>query len=215
MARRVITEEHGDHGGELMMQKLREFGVDKPNMAKFSSWESGSVPEWCLVIQTPLMSRVNSEIAEAKDCLFIDSTASVDLINTSLTIMATSSSVGVLPVCIAIHSNQREACYTSVFRIAQQQFNVSAKAFITDDCDAERNAIKNVWPDGELVLCIFHILQAIWRYIIDSKHHIPKADWKFLINRKFSIDCSAIIIHKFSLFFICSRNGVRIDPRRF
>ena len=48
--------------------------------------------------------------------------------------------------------------------------------FLTDDSSAERNALKLCYPKGIRLLCTFHILQAFWRWIYDSKHNIKKED---------------------------------------
>src|SRR5207253_9625584 len=48
--------------------------------------------------------------------------------------------------------------------------------FLTDDSSAERNALEICWPQGIRLLCTFHILQAFWRWLFDSKHHINKED---------------------------------------
>lgn len=48
--------------------------------------------------------------------------------------------------------------------------------FVTDNCDAERHALQSVWPESHLFLCVFHILQQIWRWLWDSHHGIKKDD---------------------------------------
>jgi protein tyrosine phosphatase len=71
--------------------------------------------------------------------------------------------------------------------------------FLTDDSRAERNALKIYWPEeginntikklikcikindlkltlGIYLLCTFHFLQAFWRWLHDSKHHIKNKD---------------------------------------
>jgi len=34
--------------------------------------------------------------------------------------------------------------------------------FITDQCQAEINALLSGWPNSKSYLCIFHVCQAIW-----------------------------------------------------
>lgn len=48
--------------------------------------------------------------------------------------------------------------------------------FLTDDSSAERNSLELCWPQGIRLLCTFHVLQAFWRWLHDSKHHIKKED---------------------------------------
>lgn len=52
----------------------------------------------------------------------------------------------------------------------------SPKYFMTDNCDAERNALKTVWPNSEQYLCIFHLLQQVWGWMLDVKHGIKSSD---------------------------------------
>ncbi|CAG8823081.1 361_t:CDS:10, partial [Gigaspora margarita] len=42
--------------------------------------------------------------------------------------------------------------------------------FLTDNSDAERNALELCWPQAVRILCTFHFLQAFWRWLYDAKH---------------------------------------------
>lgn len=46
------------------------------------------------------------------------------------------------------------------------------KAFMSDNCEAERKALALNWPTSELFLCIFHVLQHVWWCLLDSKQRI-------------------------------------------
>ncbi len=46
---------------------------------------------------------------------------------------------------------------------------------ITDDCDAEKNALKSTWPHSTQLLCIFHYLQSWWRWLWNNEHSIEEA----------------------------------------
>ena len=48
--------------------------------------------------------------------------------------------------------------------------------FLTDDSSAERNALELYYPKGVRLLYTFHVLQAFWRWLHDSKHGIKKED---------------------------------------
>lgn len=47
--------------------------------------------------------------------------------------------------------------------------------FITDNSEAERNALRTVWTHSQRFLCVFHILQA-WRWLCDGSHAVRKED---------------------------------------
>ena len=43
---------------------------------------------------------------------------------------------------------------------------------MTDDSASERNALHSVWPDATRLLCVFHVLQATWRWLFSHKNGI-------------------------------------------
>ena len=48
--------------------------------------------------------------------------------------------------------------------------------FMTDNCDELRASIKKAWPKATLLLCNFHILQQVWRWLYEKEHGIYKDD---------------------------------------
>ena len=53
---------------------------------------------------------------------------------------------------------------------------------MTDDSDAERNALRNCWPQLSLKLCLFHVPQAVWRWLWLDAHGIAKDDRRTLMS---------------------------------
>ena len=47
---------------------------------------------------------------------------------------------------------------------------------MTDDCQSEQNALSSTWESMKLLLCVFHLLQALWRWEWNSNHKIDKCD---------------------------------------
>jgi len=43
---------------------------------------------------------------------------------------------------------------------------------MTDDSMAEKKAIQEIWPQTTQILCIFHFLQAEWRWLMSSSSNI-------------------------------------------
>ena len=54
--------------------------------------------------------------------------------------------------------------------------------FITDNSDAEQNALRMVWPNSERFLCVFHILQQVWRWLCDGSHGVKKEHRQILMH---------------------------------
>ena len=50
------------------------------------------------------------------------------------------------------------------------------KIALTDDCQAEQNSLLTIWNDIILLLCAFHLLQALWRWEWNSDYKIDKRD---------------------------------------
>ena len=44
--------------------------------------------------------------------------------------------------------------------------------FMTDNCSELRDALCFVWPLSILLLCLFHKLQQVWRWLCDSNNAI-------------------------------------------
>ena len=47
---------------------------------------------------------------------------------------------------------------------------------MTDNCEELRNSLKRAWPNSTLLLCIFHILQQVWRWLFEKEHGVSKYD---------------------------------------
>lgn len=47
---------------------------------------------------------------------------------------------------------------------------------ITDNCDEEICALQFAWPSVKLLLCTFHILQQVLRWLLDKNHHVRQSD---------------------------------------
>ena len=47
-----------------------------------------------------------------------------------------------------------------------------------------RLVLKEIWPNARLLLCAFHMLQQVWRWLYDGKHGVA-ADHRVLILKSF------------------------------
>lgn len=116
----------------------------------------------------------------SKDIVFIDSTSCCDSLNHSVTFMLTPCEIGAVPLGVIITKGQTEIDYISGFQLIKNNVPNSfcgegcPRIFMTDDSDAERNALKFVWPECKTLLCRFHVCQSIWRWLWEKKNNIPK-----------------------------------------
>lgn len=119
----------------------------------------------------------------SKDIVFVDSTASCDAHNHSITFMLTPCAIGAVPLAVIITKGQSFNDYNAGFELAKKCFDLDGfkrqkypKIFITDDSEAERQALNNIWPQSKQLLCRFHVCQSVWRWLWSNEHNIEKID---------------------------------------
>jgi len=133
-------------------------------------------------IVSPLMKRISAGFEESGENLFIDSIGNVDQFGCKAFLIYTNSCVGGMIIVTTILTSEA----TSVIKVGLEMWkkllplNVLGNrcingplVFMTDDSAAERNALRECFPQTTLLLCIFHVLQAAWRYLWDSSHGVP------------------------------------------
>ena len=168
---------HTDVGGKCFLERYKDDGGNKQQLV--------------LSICTPLMSRVH-ETRQASEMAFLDSSGSLDRHNNPVFFMCTHHPCGALPLAVWVTSSQSqtslESCLESVKSIVPKHAfgnrgpETGPDIFMTDDDTAQRQALRAHWKQATLLLCIFHFLQATWRWLIDSKHSISKDDRQHLMT---------------------------------
>ena len=132
------------------------------------------------------MHRVHDVVPQSGEIVLIDATANLDRSDSKLFHLVCPTPIGALPLAEIITT--REDTDTVMFALQVLQSVLPDRAFygrgrtlgpqvfMTDDSDAERNALSAVWPNSVLLLCIFHVLQAQWTWLWDAKHGIAQTD---------------------------------------
>ena len=178
------NEKHKLQGGKAHIQRFER----KTNI-KSESWDDkpGDCTDTPLVLAvcTPLMTRAHEMLRQAGELIFCDSTASLDRHNCPTFIMSTSSSGGGIPLGVVITSGESEDVLAEAFSHLRSVMpdgafygrgDTGPQIFITDDAEAERNALRTTWPEATQLLCIFHYLQSWWRWLWDNVHGISMED---------------------------------------
>lgn len=144
---------------------------------------------YCIVLVTEFMLRIHQYHKASKEIVFVDSTPHVDQVNCCLTVMVCPSETGALPLAVLLTQGQSNQEYTAAFELLRETLGKDSffhqgypSAFVTDDCEAEREALAAIWPDSRHFLCIFHVLQAMWRWLCNAKNEIKLCDRKPLMN---------------------------------
>ena len=176
--RKFRREAVGSYCGEDMFDMIKTYSQTSPANIRLERNGQAFV---CAIV-SPLMKRIHQTMKESSEIVFVDTTSCIDRTNCSLTVMLCASPLAALPLGIIISSGQDEYCYVTGFNLLKTMLGDSAffgklhpAVFMTDDGEAEKNALKTVWPLTQQLLCVFHVLQAVWRWILDRKHAIDEA----------------------------------------
>ena len=117
---------------------------------------------------------------------FLDASGSLDRFNNPVYFMCTHHPAGALPLGVWITSSQSqqvtEQCLEKLKHVLPAHAfggrgpKKGPQIFMTDDDSGARGALHSVWKLSILILCIFHFLQAVWRWLLNSDNKIDKGD---------------------------------------
>ena len=178
----------GQSGVESLRAKLGEYNDGTDGMR--TTMEITPDGQTIIALCTPLMQRVHATWQFSQELVFVDSSGSMDRQDCRVFLFLTHSPCGALPLGVVITSSESESTLTAAFTLLKGLLGAEAffsaadgpQVFLTDDCAALRNALHSVWPKATLLLCFFHLLQALWRWLWDTRHHIGKDDRPHLLH---------------------------------
>ena len=194
--RKWIIDALGSYEGVDAYVKIVEF-IDKYNeehtkndtsekgelFAKVAQTENG---ETCIAICDPFQKRVHKMIPQSGDLMMMDATSNVDRSDTKIFHLMCPSTAGGLPLATLVTT--REDTKTIKFGLELLKTILPSYAFygrgpglgpvlcLTDDSDSERNALSAAWSQITLLLCQFHLLQALWQWLWSGSHKIEMKD---------------------------------------
>ena len=122
------------------------------------------------------------QVKQASELVFVDSSSNMEELNLQVFLIVTHSVAGALPLGILIVSDERTSTLVRGFTFLKSCMGVGAfydrkdlgpMVIMTDNCSELRNALRIVWPESRL-LCIFHLMQQIWRWLHEKKNSIRK-----------------------------------------
>ena len=96
-------------------------------------------------------------------------------------LLITDTVVAGLPVGLLIITSESQAVITAALEQYKQLLPENAvggnrqsgpAVFMTDNAAASHNSLATCFPASTFILCIFHVLQAAWRWLWDSQHGI-------------------------------------------
>lgn len=178
-----FKKQYGNKSGEKMFINLdtflEQYTENSGGRVYFGRTDNGNT---YVCICTPLMSRVHSMVLQSSEVMFVDAAGGMACQRYRVYLLITPTPAGGLPLGIIVCDSENE----EVFGVALKQ--LIAKCFpdasfygqkyptliLTDNDLKERNPLHKQFPHSTLLLCQFHVLKAIWAWMLDSKHQIKK-----------------------------------------
>ncbi|XP_049945324.1 uncharacterized protein LOC126427142 [Schistocerca serialis cubense] len=181
--RKTLEKDYGpmdfNEGKEFLQQRLLKYNTEVRNVCCKMVMKDA---DYIICIYSPLMKKVHMCEEMAPEMVFIDSTGSLDHNGSRVFVLLTPSACGGLLLGIIVTSSESCEVLQIGFQLLKEIVgkdtfggNIDGPhVFLTDDCKSEQNAIIRSFPRSTIVLCIFHVMQAVWRWLIKTKHGIPQ-----------------------------------------
>ena len=158
-------------------------------VAKIAQTEKG---ETIVATCDPFCRRIHENLPQAGDIVLVDATSNLDRQDTKLFHIICPSPAGGMPLGNIIVSREDEPTVSAGFELYQSLLPAGAffgrgaatgpKIAMTDDSQVEQSSLSKIWPNVTLLLCVFHLLQALWRWEWNSDRKIDKHDRPTLFN---------------------------------
>lgn len=148
--------------------------------------------EYVVAACTPLMKRSHS-LLQSGDIVYVESyecPANKDKFEHHVLLLNAHTSAGGVPLGAVLATSNSAAVLTSGFQLLKQLLPNKAfcgrgtsgpHAFLIEDSDNQKAAVNSVWPDSDVIICIFRILQSMWRWLWDDKHNVLKDHRLYLL----------------------------------
>lgn len=196
-----IAKFHGD-----FHQTYGEFSTEKvlsnlqSVVAKLNSGEGKAKlqvinEDIIIVICTPIMQRAHS-LKSAGEIVFVDSSGFMERCKCYVYVFMAYSCAEGLPLGVMITTSDTEEILTSALKLfveilPEKAFGQNGKSgpemFLTANNDSEQESIKTVFPQSNLLLCSFHMLHCLWRWLWDQENNVDEADRCTLFSLAFNI----------------------------
>lgn len=188
----IFKRSYGELSGDTMLTSLQA-SLDAYN--KKEGAECGKMfadsKNIIIALCSPLMRRVHSMIPESAEMVFVDSSGNCDRTNSRVFLLLTHSAIGGLPLGVMITSSESQSVITAGLQLLKsilpedaffRRGDLGPQVAMTDDCQALRQALSESYPHTHPILCVFHILQAMWRWLWDAHNAVPKSDRQTLLQ---------------------------------
>ncbi|XP_040077985.2 uncharacterized protein LOC115331187 [Ixodes scapularis] len=142
---------------------------------------------WAVLVVTGIMKRAQG-LDAAREIVFLDSTASCDESQCSVTVVLAATPAGAIPLAVLLHSSQSTESYAAAFGLLKRKYPFciggahAPKAFMTDNSAAKKAALQATWPEATQLLCHFHVARAEWRWLQASRNNVSRDERRELMS---------------------------------
>lgn len=188
---KLFQRTYASPSAEKLLEDLKD-RLDQYNIvqgdtsAKIEKTQDGQV---VIAICTPVMKRVHRKLRESGEIIFVDSSGNCDHQKHRIFLLVTHSTAGGLPLGVVITTSEGQSTLTSGLQLLQSLLPSGSffgrehpQVIITDDCRNLRQSLQVVFPEARLLLCVFHQLQAMWRWLWSARNGVAKEDRPQLLN---------------------------------
>ncbi|KAK3923999.1 putative periplasmic serine endoprotease DegP-like [Frankliniella fusca] len=192
--KKIMKDQSGEPYGPGMISALEKY-VENYNSecgevcAKFGSSSDGN--DHYIAVCTAMMKRIHTHYKASGEVMFVDSSGCMDNNNARVFVILTPSVVCGLPLGLLITFSEKEPVILAALQLWKEVLPENAfygrgslgpKIIISDASTSERNSVSDCWPMATLLLCLFHVLQAMWRYVWDSHNGVEFKDKAYVYH---------------------------------
>ncbi|KAH7979749.1 hypothetical protein HPB49_010808 [Dermacentor silvarum] len=187
---------------EHILEYLAGYVVKKFSSLKCSSWVNVSTTKskdgncWVVLVITRIMQWTQG-LEAASEIIFLDSKASCDESQATVTVVLTATPVGAILIAVLMHNSQTTESYKTAFGLFKQKYPFCfgsikkcqhVRLYFPDptvihdrQSAAEKAALKAMWPEASQLLCHFHVAQVEWRWLHASSSSISRDErWELM-----------------------------------
>ncbi|XP_055947982.1 uncharacterized protein LOC129981246 [Argiope bruennichi] len=173
----------------LLNSKIQDYNSD---MGQVCLCMGASGTDYAVALCTPLMKRAHA-LLQSGTTVYIEtceSPGNKERTEHYILLMVAHTAAGGIPLGAILCTNNNAAILTLGFQLLKQllpehaffcRSETGPYAFMIGDFESQQAALLNVWPESDIVICVFRMLQCMWRWLWDEKHNILRDHRLYLL----------------------------------
>lgn len=169
----------GEETFRELEQTLDKYNKEKGDVCAALCRTPGN--ELVVAVCTPLMKRVHARLRESSETVFVESSENGGR-KQHLFLLLAHSSVGALPLGALITTSAAQEALSAAVQLLLTVFppesfhchHEGPRVFMTNDCAAVRQVLRDAFPRATLLYSVHHLLQATFRWLWTSSNEVPQ-----------------------------------------